>query len=73
MVMLENNGCPPEQLFTLKNTVKNQEVKPMSAEEFDIQMCKFARPSFFCNNVKPALYAPINLIIPFVVFFYKKK
>lgn len=33
MLLLEDNGCSDEQLETLRNTVKNQDVKPLSPEE----------------------------------------
>jgi hypothetical protein len=33
MLLLEDNGCSEEQLETLRNTVKNQDVKPLSVED----------------------------------------
>jgi hypothetical protein len=40
LVMLENNGCPPEQLQTLRNTVQNQDVKVIPPEDFSIEKSK---------------------------------
>ena len=40
LVMLENNGCPPEQLQTLRNTVQNQDVKPIPPEDFMLEQKK---------------------------------
>ena len=38
--MLENNGCPPEQLQTLRNTVTNQDVKAIAPEDFTVEQKK---------------------------------
>lgn len=40
LVMLENNGCPPEQLQTLRNTVTNQDVKNIPPEDFSVEQKK---------------------------------
>ena len=40
LVMLENNGCPPEQLQTLRNTVSNQDVTNMAPEDFTVEQSK---------------------------------
>lgn len=37
MAMLESNGCPVEQLQTLKNTVANQEVRHMTEDEHEVE------------------------------------
>ena len=41
LVMLENNGCPPEQLQTLRNTVQNQDVKAIPPEDFTVEQSKY--------------------------------
>lgn len=40
LVMLEQNGCPPEQLQTLRNTVQNQDVKNIPPEDFFLEQKK---------------------------------
>jgi len=36
-VMLENQGCPVDQMYTLKNTVANQTITNMTEEEHEIE------------------------------------
>ena len=54
LVMLENNGCPPEQLQTLRNTVQNQDVKAIPPEDFTVEQSKYSIInlfiSFSCRN-----------------------
>lgn len=40
MAMLESNGCPVEQLQTLKNTVTNQDVRNMTETEHEVESKK---------------------------------
>jgi len=42
--MLENNGCPPEQLYTLRNTVQNQDVKSIPPEDLTVENSKYLSP-----------------------------
>ena len=35
--MLENQGCPVDQMFTLKNTVANQNIPNINDEDLEIE------------------------------------
>jgi len=35
--MLENQGCPVDQMYTLKNTVANQTITNINEEDFEIE------------------------------------